>query len=282
MKFLKGLAILSFFTIVLGSCFDPPEFPVVPEIVFDDIRFIDAPSASDADTLLLKLRFKDGDGDLGLDPQDPQYSMDPFQYANYFQTTGNGQVNKITTYPATVRGQNNTTSIIDILEIADPNLGQLAFPRTRNNPAYSSLPEFSCLDYEYKEFIIAASDVAVLDDVSSIRDTLSGETEMFYLVRDTLLIEINPDHYNIEVDFLVKEGSTFTEFDWRKEFCTTFDGRFDLMLEDPRAIDGTLSYNMTSTGFKILFGGKTIKLSVKIRDRARNESNVIETREFII
>ena len=95
----------------------------------------------------------------------------------------------------------------------------------------------------------------------------------------------NQDHYNIEVDFLVKDPSApdgFREFDWREEFCTTLDGRFPVFSDNNSSIDGTLKYSMTSLGFRALFSIKTLKLRVSIKDRARNRSNVITTPEFTL
>jgi hypothetical protein len=112
--------------------------------------------------------------------------------------------------------------------------------------------------------------------------TSQESNDVYYLVQDSLYAVLNPDHYNIEVDFFVKEGSTFVEFDWRKEFCTTFDGRFPILSDNENALDGTLKYNMESRGFKILFGDKTLKLRIEIKDRALNRSNVIETGEFTL
>jgi hypothetical protein len=280
MKVVKGLAILCFFSVILGSCFDPPEFPNTPEITFEDIRFIDVANISAPDTLVVKIRFKDGDGDLGIDPQNPQFSDPPYQYADYFQATGNGNFNTITSN-AGVLSANNTQTIIDVLNIENPAAGKLVYPRTRKQSGYATLPDYSCVNYEYKEFVIEANDLAALGTTASIRDTVSNGA--YFIVQDTLYVKPNPNHYNIEVDFFVKVSQNeFQEFDWREEFCTTFDGRFGILSDNPRAMDGTLSYSMTSVGFKELFGGKTIKLRIKIRDQALNESNEVETREFQI
>src|SRR5688572_9599859 len=54
-------------SLAVSSCFDPPEFPIIPEIAYENIRFVDRPDPS-TDSLVLELSFKDGDGDLGLDP----------------------------------------------------------------------------------------------------------------------------------------------------------------------------------------------------------------------
>ncbi|MEQ9413763.1 MAG: hypothetical protein RIF39_08025, partial [Cyclobacteriaceae bacterium] len=88
------------------------------------------------------------------------------------------------------------------------------------------------------------------------------------------------------VDFLVKQNDgSFQEFDWRTEFCTTYDGRFPILAKNSdlslkNSIEGTLRYAMLSTGFKLQFSIKTLKLRIMIQDRLLNKSNVIETPEF--
>src|SRR5690348_13075400 len=52
-------------SVAVSSCFDPPEFPIVPVIAFEELRFAETPGAG-SDTLVLRISFKDGDGDLGL------------------------------------------------------------------------------------------------------------------------------------------------------------------------------------------------------------------------
>jgi hypothetical protein len=288
MKVVKGLAILSFFSILFGSCFDPPEFPDVPEIVFEDIVFCDVSDNSKPDSLILYIKFKDGDGDLGLDAQSAEFASKPYHYADFFQNL-DGDFTEVEVTAGQLTGPGGT-QFIDVFDIGDPLAGDLVFPRTRNNPAYTNLlPPYSCVDYEYREFIIHSSDTAVLDKLSKRVDTLKNESGTFYMIRDTLYLRSNPDHYNIEVDFLVKEDPNnpdpdkrFTEYDWRKERCSTFDGRFPFLSETNSALDGSLKYTMESRGFKILFGGKTMKLRIQIKDRALHRSNVIETPEFTL
>lgn len=292
MKLVRGAALLSFFSLLLGSCFDPPDFPATPEIVFDEIVFRDVPDNNKPDSLILYIDFKDGDGDLGLDPQDPFYYADPYNYGDFFQINKTGGFNTIQTLPGQLTTQVNnipTTIIVDLLDIPNPADGKLVFPRTRNNPSYSTLPMFSCADYEPKDFVIEGVDADVLDQFSTIKDTVFDQGRPYLLVFDTLYFEPNPNHYNITVDFLVKTDPNnpvpdlrFTEFDWRKEFCTTFDGRFPVLSTSSSALDGNLKYAMESRGFKILFGGKTLKLRIQIKDRSLNESNTIETPEFTL
>jgi hypothetical protein len=109
------------------------------------------------------------------------------------------------------------------------------------------------------------------------------------VVNDTVYFELNPNHFNIFVQFFVKQNDgTFKEFNWLTEFkfpnCgIAFHGRFPVLsknLERKIPLEGTLRYGLASTGFKVLFGAKTLKLRVWIQDRALNVSNTVETNEF--
>lgn len=229
------------FLITLGvsACFDPPEYPLQPQIEFESIVFKEYGSGFDSepDSLILKISFQDGDGDLGLDPSELGCVSDNICFNNkYYFIKQDGT-------PVTYRDK-------------------------RTNPNFSGLPDFvkpyNCINWEVR--------------------TLSSGGPV-----DTLYFEINPDHYNIEVDFLVKNpiNGTFEEFDWTKEFnypnCgISFDGRFPILFKDRPGspLEGTIKYGMGSLGFKALFSIKTLKLRVLIKDRALNQSNVIETPEF--
>jgi hypothetical protein len=52
---------------VFSGCYSVPEYPVVPSISFNSVRFEETNST---DFIYLSLNFKDGDGDLGLDQSD--------------------------------------------------------------------------------------------------------------------------------------------------------------------------------------------------------------------
>jgi hypothetical protein len=289
MKLIKGLGLLSFLTILSGSCFDPPEFPAVPQIEFERIEFVDSPGVGDFDSLNLYIRFKDGDGDLGF-TEETRYISDPFHNAFFYQED-NGNLSPVATISGYV-GEDE----YDLLQIPDAERGKLVFFRTREKPEYSFLPQtFDCAHYEYlggavtpttggdgRRLLIRTTDIAALDPLVKIVDTLHT-TPAYYQIRDTLYFTPNPNHYNIEVDFFIKDATAeggFREFDWREEFCTTFDGRFPVFSDKGSSIDGTLRYSMTSLGFTSLFSIQTLKLRVSIKDRARNTSNVIETPEF--
>ncbi len=233
---------LLFFLIIswgVSACFNPPEYPLQPQIEFESIVFKEYGSGFDAepDSLILIITFKDGDGDLGLDPSELGCISEDICFNNKFYfLKENGK-------PVTYKDK-------------------------RTDPKFSSLPDFVkpyyCINWEVRT-----------DNNNSV---------------DTLYFELNPDHYNIEIDFLVKNtDGTFTEFDWRKEFSfpncgTSFDGRFPILFKDEPGspLEGSLKYRMGSIGFKALFSIKTLKLRIQIKDRALNKSNEIFTPEFTL
>ncbi len=57
-----------------SSCIKAPDYPVEPTITFNQIESIYAPptaqSSTPKDTIVFIIDFQDGDGDLGLDPDD--------------------------------------------------------------------------------------------------------------------------------------------------------------------------------------------------------------------
>jgi len=104
------------------------------------------------------------------------------------------------------------------------------------------------------------------------------------LATDTILVEINDNHYNYFVRFYQKIGGDYVEFDWRAEpFYQTFDGRFPYLrnIDDysDRPLEGSLRYSMLSSGWLYVFRD-TLKISVQIQDRALNQSNIVESGDF--
>ncbi len=238
MKFTWGLCLVVVVGMGLFSCFDPPEYSDIPEIEFENLVFKDVSDPSEPDSLLVFIKFRDGDGNLGLRPNETGCYLAGsdticFNEKNYFVNVNNGQF--------------------------------LNYKVKRTNPNFADLPDyvkpFDCINWEL-----------VFDNAGK--------------VRDTLYFELNENHYNIFVDFLVKQNDgSFQEFDWRTEFCTTYDGRFPILAKDKdlthrNPVEGTLRYAMLSTGFRLQFSIKTVKLRIQIQDRLLNKSNVIETPEF--
>jgi hypothetical protein len=302
MKIYKSLAVL-LTVLALGSCFDPPELPNVPQIEFVDINFIEGNATNRTDSLIVTLRFQDGDGDLGIDPTLQKYNEAPYNNVTLYQTNKNDprKLIPINTIIQSVDhiNKNNVkeTEILQLLPIQDASLGKLVFPQTRNQPGYEYLPAMSCEFYENfrtANFAIEAKHKDVLD-ASTVVDTLfsrinGAKVATHFIISDFLYFTVNPNHYNIDIDFLVKDPSNpqavdgFVLYDWRKEFCQQdLDGRFPILNDNgPGPLEGTIRYAMTSIGLRRIFTIKTLKLKIKIRDQAFNESNTIYTKEFTL
>jgi hypothetical protein len=286
MKIVKGFCILVI-SVVLGSCFDPPEFPNVPQIEFRSIEF---KRGVDTDSLILTISFRDGDGDLGFDAANPEFISYPYNNLIFYRTNVNGELIPLNTVAGVF---NNDT--LNILDIVNPSPGTLVYPRTKNNPLYSTLPAYNCVDYEYllsANLWIHESAVSLLDNPTEqlIDTTTTQGYGKFYQLQDTLYMDVNPNHYNIEVDFFVHEPGHpnagpdgFREYDWRVEYCVqSFDGRFPQLSGNDNALEGTLRYSMNSLGFRAIFSVRTLKLRVSIKDRLLHQSNVIETGPFTL
>lgn len=179
-------------------------------------------------------------------------------------------------------GPNGFDSLIVTIGFEDGN-GDLGLLGSESDPP------FNPLNFPTKpggEFILfgdpeAPADFNVCDFVTDI-DINNDE------VNDTVFVEINPNSFNIDVDFFLKRDGVYTEFDWRREFgpfsCITFDGRFPPLNteEFERPIAGSLSYSMVSSGFLPLFGNDSLQLRIQIKDRALNLSNFVESPDFVV
>lgn len=152
---------------------------------------------------------------------------------------------------------------------SDPKYDELIFPRnSTNNLILFGDPEAPT------EF--NACDFAINPTVDEV------------LIEDTVHIELNPNHNNIEVDFMLKRGGTYEEFDFRRAFgpnsCESFDGRFPLLNSEDfdRPLEGELEYKMVGSGFLPFLGNDTLQLRVLIRDRALNQSNIVSSNDFVL
>jgi hypothetical protein len=292
MKIIKGLPIFSILVVLFGSCFTPPEISSTPQISgigLEDLAFIVTPDPAQQDTLAITINFKDGDGDLGLDPVNPEHNSAPFNEFNYFLES-NGTLINIPTNPV----YSNLPPLIDVPQGVT---GKLATVRTRKKTGYENLPGYTfpatCLTYYYGKVYIDASHKDIFDATYNLDSIMKGTTTSIYVLLDTFYYETNPNHYNIDVDFLVKspkdpnaDSEGFVVFDWRVETgkCSSNQyGRFPVLSQKlPRPLEGTLRYSMKSGGFLPLLGSKTLKLQIRIRDRALNVSNTIRTKEFTL
>jgi len=278
MKVIKGLILFCFLGISISACFDPPIFNDGPEISYNKIQFKETPAVGDFDTLILYIDFRDGDGDLGLDDN---YLDEPFNDSYYYLYE-----------PITPGDPLDTvrviTEIIDGYIVLKKNggaTGKLVTDRTRTEPGYSSLPLYdanSCLDYSFSQLLVPESDNAV-DASYNIIDTLLDQfDDQYFLIEEALLYKRNIYHTNIYVTYEIFENGSWVEFDWFKEFCIDFNGRFPVLTNQEGPLEGTIRYAMPNSSFLALFSVNTLRLKVSIRDRALNISEEVTTPQFTL
>jgi hypothetical protein len=266
MKAFQWLLMSVFCSVSLISCFDPPEYPDQPEIVFRSLNYVEVPDLSTgevtADSLILVVRFKDGDGNLGLSPNeiDPPFNDRWYYLKTPLDPAVNPECEPYRNENRCFYLSNLKTEFDKYIDYADKQSGQ---------PPYDTLKEFvkpyNCTNWEV------------------VRDQNDQ-------VIDQLYFTLNPHYSNIFVEFQTKNGdNSYTAFDW-SSFLTYpsceiqgFNGRFPLLAEPGSTespLEGEIRYAMPSPFFKIIFGAKTLRLRVYIEDRTLNKSNEIYTNDF--
>jgi hypothetical protein len=298
MKAIKSLLLGGISIVLANSCLDPPEFPDRPEITFESIYFGDHPNASRADSLVISLSFKDGDGDLGL----PTESIDSPYHQNNFYVGVNGQMTPVFSQIITdfllsdgTRLKYHTSGFTPepsfVLGFIPPAANEMITFDSRTS-GYPSLPETvppsfcSVLPKTYLTdtiFIFKQFKHAVKDK-STIVDSLVDNSGRVYLyaLLDEFYVEANPRQYNIYVQFFVLENGGFREFKWEEEYCQTYNGRFPVLSEKDGPLEGTLDYSMVGTGFLSQFSIKQMNLRITVYDRANHTSNTVETGPFTL
>ncbi len=282
MKAFKGFILFCFLLLGISSCFDPPNFSDAPEIAFSKIEFKVTPEFSVMDTLILYLDFKDGDGDMGLNQKNLQHRSDPYHPFTYYLETSGGGIRPVATFETQISAPAPLPLEVSVLKASAP-LGKLVTNRTRNKPGYGTLPpldpgQVDCKDYIVSYLIIPPE---LLSTIDSSYNVVATSPTGAVLIQDTLYFTQNQNHYNIRIRFYQKIGSQLEEFSWEEEFCSTFNGRYPVLSDRNDPLEGTLRYNMKSTGFLALFSVKTLALDVIVSDRSL-KSDSIRTPEFTL
>ncbi len=274
MKAFKGLILFCFLAIGVSSCFSPPEFDIKPEISFSKIEFIVTPDPSEADSLIIYIDFRDGNGDMGLNDN---FRDDPYHEQTFFLEDG-GEIIPIGTVQQVLNNVPGYPSELPMIVTPNPP-GKLVTNRSRDN-GYGFLPAFNsgdlgCRNYEIRPLLIAPISKNAIDASFNITDTLRDQTGAeYYVIRDTLHFQRNLNYYNILVRFYESSGGPFTEFSWEDELCQTFNGRFPILADESGPLEGTIRYAMPSSGFTPLFSIKDLVLDIIVKDRAFNKDSV--------
>ena len=269
---------------LLMACSDDPGISSTPQIEFKSISFA---QGTTSDTIRVTISFIDGNMDLGLSENDTD---NPFHENFYLIATGQGELSEVPTFK-------KYKDLPPFIQMEDKLNGKLTSIRSRKNPEYATLPPYSCKYYSKKDVYISEEDGAIIDNSYYIIDTLkAANTPDAYVLRDSIYFKPNPNHYNFDVKFKVKNADgTFSDFDWMEAICTTFNARFPLLtnakpgdvvkggnfiINMATTTDGTLTYTMSSQHFRTFLAGEVIKIEIKIRDRTINQSNTVQSTEI--
>ncbi len=256
MRLIRNFIVILILLWITGGCLKQPESSIIPQIQLQGIDFKhEFPAA--ADTLIINLKFTDGDGDLGINGDDTVinngstvYDINTPYYFVYDEA-------KNTTWYYT---HGNNVSLPKGYHYVN-----YASYRTIHTLPFDTLPgALTCKNWEYRA-----------------------------TPADTLYIESNPYNNNMFVYLYTKNADgTYTYFDPTTYFafgtqCTTnfFNGRFPVLSSDlgkKSSLEGTITYKIQSAALYLYLHGKTIKLKIYILDRAFNKSNVVESEDFVI
>lgn len=253
MKSFKMLKLLIVLTVLFSCAEDEPEISIIPSIEFYKISYSKDISTLHYDTIKISFYITDGDFDLGLDPIEIN---EPYHWKWYFlKTTG--------TRVSSTRVQSDEYKV-----------SQLVSYKERNLSMYDSLPKFEspydCINWEIKR----------------------NNNEP----NDTIYFQYNENHFNTFIDiYEFGQDQNWALFDWnvfKYPGCAgTFNTRFPLPAKlnysFPFKIEFVsrkkilLTLSLSSQVWYYYFKDK-VKFKIRIKDRALNTSNEIETPEVLL
>ena len=297
MKLIRPALLFTISAVGVSACVNEPEFSIVPSIQYEGLSFTETPEGDQ--TLVVSFSFKDGDGDVGLDGrtdfEKPYHAINFFANDNGTPYPLSSSYRTFTGYTLAKSGKNPSGFFYE-LEHPGKQLGELLTLQSRSGgfpslPAYvdpykcaandesylnrNGLPDTVYVDKDFRHLI---------KNKATIVDSLfqnGNSKDYWFAVVDYFYIQPNVGQYNFYVQFFVKnDDESFVEYDFAEHGCETYNGRFPILTDKARAIEGIVNYSMVGSGFLDTFGNKTLKLSITIYDRALNKSNTIETPEF--
>jgi len=230
----------------MAACHDEEEIYLPePTIEFQGVEFREA-FYNYPDTLVIKFIITDGDEDVGLDFS-PSHLEFPYQLAYYYQKSDAKPV------PS------------DKLERNEIYLEDLITFEEWQNGAYETLPSNDC-DQPHSGTV--------------------GPTALYRT--------INENYWNffLDVQYENPDGS-FSTFDF-SEYCMNYNDRIPSFSGNKKTARGGfeidaisskkahVSYTVLTTMFDSDLGSKKLKIRIRVKDRALNESNLMETPEFFL
>jgi hypothetical protein len=289
-------------SLLLSKCSEDenPNYPIEPYIEFRSIQFIETPAIIDPDTIKLIFYFRDGDDDIGLNYDLEHYNF-PYHLFEYYLENGSDSLQKF--FPNIVENKSNNIFHPHFLAELNPDTSppnKLVTNNTRKKANYNFLPDigsngYCWSNYRKEKFLIPEDLMYLLDenyDDQGLYGTINNRT--YRVIEDTLYFSSNENFFNLILEFEQSENNTtWTVFDWNEIFCEPSNpfysrvppiqgGKANIksgpfVIKKRNRWEGTIEYNIYSTGFNPLFGNKSLRLRFKIKDRQLHDSNTITT-----
>ncbi len=263
--------------VLLYGCFEEPDYSIVPEISFDDIRFVD--NENGADSLVLSFGFTDGDGNIGLLESD---IYAPFHSTNFVVDSRIPFTELPNDYGFGLMEGDYSFIRFDQDSLVYP-LYTMVLKEDLHPQDRARLPSRvqGVITGIYSEEEIVLPDLAC-DTYTFVQDTTSGSTES-----DTLLIDPNPYRNNIILDFYRKRGGVYEKITntFSASPCAdVFNSRIPIFDFDnfDRPLVGVIDYPLISRGFRTIFLNDSIMIEMFVYDRTLNKSNVLRTPDFTL
>lgn len=282
--------------LLLAGCFRPPEYPNEPRVGFQRLQLTDTAS------LVLTFDVRDGDGDIGLESEDV---VEPY-HAYSLITTDPNAVRVIVDNGQTFISVDDE-DIVKLGDDSEPPFYQIpveripvfypvfagfgengqrqyeAFPflsffRVGSATVFSETDDRPAL-YDCAEYEIVSFFEPVIEEVSGVDEIVDVEEDV-----DTVYVSRNPNHFNIFIEFQIKQGDDYVIFN-PDECDPGYTSRFPVFKQSNigRPLNGSISFAFFSVLFQnpdSPFFTETLRLKFYIYDRALNKSNEVFTPDF--
>jgi hypothetical protein len=252
MKWIKKLSIGIVLIGAVDSCIKEPSYSDVPRIELKDVYFKKGSlNQLIADTLVIKLKFTDGDGDLGIGPEDavlPDY-QNPIYWA--YNTTN--------------------FSLISGTDKSVPLPAGYTFLdyKARKLSQFASLPGINCQNWE---LLSDNGSPPLVDTIYITQNLRAFNFNVSFYTR----VSVTPEKYEL------LDPSPFVSLS--KCTANLFRGTFPDLSNDRKSapLDGIITYRIQSLGLSKIFANSTLKMEVTINDRAFHDSKPVEKKGFTI
>jgi len=265
MRWIRNFTVILILMWVVGACLKQPENSIIPQIQFQSVVFKKGDLKANPpifDSLIVIVKFSDGDGDLGIDKDET---------AIYTSPVDSTDINTPNYYL-----YDTTKNIISYITHSN-NLNSKTLPKGCRYVNYASRRKIHSAPFDTLPSKLTCKDWEI---PSAPAATAS----------DTLYKQDNPYNSNFFMDIYTKNpDGTYTYFDLNEKYsidgCPATQNRFPILSSDlgkKSSVDGTITYGYGSVLFYKTFHGQTLNLKIHIMDRAFHKSNVVESGDFVV